>query len=164
MNKKQLIVAWVMGVFLLSGCGYTNINLVKIDEPIVKTKRFAVSFDNAWKELLKFISNSGGSIKTTDKDSGIISFEKFLNWQEVNKYTIIPHGVALVSPSQVADIDFILTKEENNIIELKISAKIIGTGKTWGSITQYVYDIELKSTGVLEKEYMEKIEKIFPPA
>lgn len=158
---KKLIYLLIFTI-AVSGCGYTNINIVKIDEPIIKSKKFVSSFEDTWGVLLKFITASGGAIKLTDKDSGIISFERFLNWQEVNKYAIIPRGVSLVSPSQVAKINFLLTRSENNIIELTISAKVSGSGKTWGAMTQYVYDIELKSTGVLEKEYIEQLQNILP--
>jgi len=158
---KKLNYLLILAI-LFSGCGYTNINIVKIDEPIIKSRKFVSSFDDTWEALLKFIATSGGVIKLTDKDSGIISFERFLSWQEVNKYAIIPRGVSLVSPSQVAKLNFLLIRLDKNVIELTISAKISGSGKTWGAMTQYVYDIELKSTGVLEKEYIEQLQNILP--
>lgn len=66
---KYLLVV----LMLVSGCA-TYAPPVK--KEIESTRTYQKSFDDTWASLISFISSNGMNIKTMDKASGLISFEK----------------------------------------------------------------------------------------
>ncbi|MFA5223625.1 MAG: hypothetical protein WC431_00440 [Candidatus Omnitrophota bacterium] len=158
--RKALLVFLCL---ILTGCmyTYTNVNTAKRYEPLVKREKFAVSFDKAWGELNKLIVISRGAIKIDNKESGLITFEKYLSGEELKNYAIIPRYVPIVSA--IAEVNFLVVKIESDVTEIIVSARILIMSKTNTSeLAAKLCQGELKSTGLLEKEYIEKIQSILP--
>lgn len=63
----------ILALLVLSGCA-TYAPPVK--KEIESTRTYQKSFDDTWASLITFISSNGMNIKTMDKASGLISFEK----------------------------------------------------------------------------------------
>ncbi len=77
MNKKQLIVAWVMGVLLLSGCAPAQQHLAHFREDVERTNKVAEKvFEYPYKDvflaIVQVLNDTDTAIYTKDFDKGII--------------------------------------------------------------------------------------------
>ena len=76
MNKRQLIVTWVIGI-LLSGCTPAQLHLAHFREDVERTNKvaervFDYSYKNVFLAIIQVLNDTGVVIYTKDFDNGII--------------------------------------------------------------------------------------------
>lgn len=78
--KYYLILTFVVG--LTSCASYQPAKEKKVENE----KTFAVPFEKAWTKTIAFVSSNGMNVKTIDKSSGLISFERAYDTDFNSKY------------------------------------------------------------------------------
>jgi hypothetical protein len=156
MKKKLSII--VLALFLLNGCAYV---IPQPDRTIVNNRTFEVSYDVVWNAMLRAFNASGELITVAQKDSGLITFQKKVPLEMLGKVSLAPKGVVALANHWVivfpiAQINVTAQKLDDKRTLVIINAKIVGDfGKPWTNFRAQ----ELASNGVLEKEYLDKIQK-----
>lgn len=134
----------------------------KLNKPFENTRVFNASFDTVWNSIMQII-NKGELITFSDKNNGYISFEKNILVDEVREIALAPRGVAWRSATTT--LSFIVNQVEKENTSVIINSKIIGHGSgglnaIFGTAATPAQLIEMGSRGVLEKEYLDKIESL----
>jgi hypothetical protein len=85
MNKKQLIVAWVMGILLLSGCAPAQQHLAHFREDVERSNKVAEKvFDYPYKDvflaIVQVLNDTVTVIYVKDFDKGIILAKNALGY------------------------------------------------------------------------------------
>ena len=141
----------------LSGC----VSIPKIQQPLEKSKNFPISFEEVWGVVNKSIVESGVNISAVQKQSGagFIILTKSLSPAMIKDVALAPTNIAWMSGSVV--IKIIVNEEDENSTQVIINIKITGFGRPRTLfLFSFLYPyttFEMGSTGVLEKEYFNKI-------
>lgn len=154
-KMRKLICVFVF-VLLLCGCAAV---IPKLDKPILNNRTFETSYDQVWDIMPQALTSYGENITVAQKDSGLITFQKKIPLNMLEKVVLAPKGVVALSNHWViifpiAQINVVARKIDDRHTLVTINAKIIGDfGKPWTNFRAQ----ELPSNGVLETEYLEKI-------
>jgi hypothetical protein len=163
--KTKIIV---ISCLLLLGCStYKVAKETKIDNE----KTFEMSYESIWPKIISYVSSNGMNVKTIDKASGLITFEKAYAPASL-KY--LDCG-SMVSPNSKTEsgldtdkisggtvsMNFFVEKisEKSTRVRINIFGKIIFAGVA--TLYGYIPGREERcySTGVFEKEVFEVIGK-----
>jgi len=155
------ITGLFVGLLLLSGC--TTTVTPKIDKKIENAREFKASFDRTWDATVAAVSSSGDVINSLEKDSGVISFshEKFTSdGNEASRLLLISEGKICwaVKFSANALVKRINDKSTSITIHTQATATC-GNRRVSHFFSQKNSSMELASSGVLEKELFDAIEK-----
>lgn len=176
MNKKQLIVAWVMGIFLLSGCASLLTYPTTVQQP-VKSRDFKRPFEEVWNCTLESLIKKGDNLSSTDKGSGLIIIKNYerkvseyaleklvinapsmVEWQSMRlEGTIMIRPLKEDSTRVVSNFNIIargIPYELRNESGEKASFKDIFKGKAIKVLlTTYPQEYILESNGNIEQDY-----------
>lgn len=152
---KKLIILF-LGLFLF-GCAAMS---PKLDKPFEKNRVFNATFEEVWSAVLQTL-RSDEIVNLTDKNNRIISFQKNITVDIVDKVALAPKGIAWRSAT--ASVSIIVRKENDFVTSVTVNSKILGFGSgglnaIFGTAATPAQQIEMGSRGIIEKEYLEKID------
>lgn len=134
-----------------SGCAAV---IPKIDKPIVKSQVFVASYEEVWKSLIPALTSSGEIVTIAQKDSGLFSFKKYLEVNEVEKLAVAPSRLTFLE-RPVLEVNVVAAKVDDTQTTVTINSEITGSFKkdftTWCAS-------KLSSNGTAEKNYLDKIQ------
>jgi len=165
-KHNKFLTFLVLGSLLLflNGCATV---VPKLEKPIVRSRVFECSFDNAWQAVIRSITASGEFVNVAEKESGLISFQKSIPIDKINEYALAPSN--MIWDNAIANISIILIKQDESTVKVTINTKIWGTGRNAGEVFWYgayarAQQIEMGSRGKIESEYLHKIANFIPGA
>ena len=151
--NRVIISATLILALLAFGC----IHPPTLDQPFKRDRVLNFSYDEVWDTTIKTLALSGDIIQHTDKESGVISFKKFVNPDSLKAIAFYDgSGVRNIITQASADMNFVLHRMSPNETRMIVNSEIQAQGLNefnmfsgWRSYT---------SNGVLEKNYLDKIE------
>ena len=147
-----LLLCWGLG-----GCAAV---IPLPDKPIINTRIFEASYVRVWDATLQSLTNSGEAITVAQKESCLVNFQRKIPLCMLRGVALAPKGVCALSNHWVivfpyAQINLIVKQSDDSHTLVTINAKIVGDfGKPWTTFRAQ----ELASNGVLEKEYLDRIQ------
>jgi len=143
--------AWLLAAlgFIAFGCATYQ---APIKKNIESTKKISLSFDDAWKHLVSYATKNGMNIKTIDKASGLIAFERAYDGSFTEQYMDCGSGdpihLHIYSP-----VTLNITANKTAEKETEVSVNLFGKVNV-GNVAEYA----CFSNGQFEKELFCDIE------
>ena len=160
-HKNYIWVIIIFFSFSIFGCA----TIPTLERPIEKSRTFKASFEELWQALIPALTSAGEFVTVAEKDSGFITFQKVILIDRLREYALMPSGWTCHNIGQVSQlvllINVVTTKPDEKHVTVTINSKFpeIRCGGFW----DISWPIRTFSTnGKLEKEYLNKIEALFP--
>ena len=149
---KKLISLSII-ILLVSGCAAI---VPKLYKPIMNSRTYEVSYDEAWEVIPKAFTSSGEVVAVSQKDSGLFSFKKYLEAEEFEKLALAPKKVYFLD-RPVLEVNVVTTKVDDKHVTVTINSHISGSFKkdftTWCAS-------KVNSNGITENNYLDKIQAL----
>lgn len=137
----------LLGLVLFSACAtYQPPAKPKIDN----SKTFSLSYDDTWKKIVSYATKNGMNIKTIDKSSGLIAFEKSYDDAASTMYLSCGNVQELSPLAQpvYSPITLNITVVKNSEVSTDVNVNLFGRISFPSALKEY----QCYSNGSFEKE------------
>ena len=155
----KTIIILIVAMILFS-CNENSKNKVYFPD---KSMAYNKSYDDVWNKLTKWCDSSVVSVKCIDQKTGLISFEFNLNSDMSDKYVdYLVNGKSAFFQHCIGKI-YIIVKQQTEKVIVNIDsyyeAEAPQDSIQSKFVTSYLKKVKCQSTGILEKEIFEYINK-----
>ncbi len=130
-----------------------------LDVPVVKERTFNVGFNQLWSGLILAITKEGGSIKTVDKESGLIVFSKNISSSEAKIFGVYSKGSRVMRRKVrggVMEVNVIVQRMDEHHTKIHLLPRIRVTVESIGS-SESTY---VPSSGEFERRFFYMIDRM----
>ena len=154
---KKLILLLAVIIALTACARYTPPKQYRV----IKERVYQATFDEVWSKIVKWFAVNNTPIKNIEKESGLIATDYGLAVSKYSSYADCGDAgplTKIIKPT--ANFNVLVEKIEEYKTKVLITFVVKATVEYYISSNNYSYtDVECNSTGVLEKQILDYIEK-----
>ncbi len=146
----------ILSVAFLASC---SSSIPVLESPVLKERTFPYSFSRVWKRLIPAIVKMGGSIRTLDKESGIVVFVKTLSSSEAKCFGVYARGSRVLRKKVKGgsmEVNLIVEPVGRSRVRIRVLSRMSVVISSIGGSTRVL----VPSSGEFEKRFFYIVDRI----
>jgi len=152
---KKTIAVSLLAALCAAGSGCAAGSIEERPE-IDRARVFNADFDSVWKQLLLAVTTGDEELSLVDKNTGVISFQRFIPIKKLDTYAFNDSGMLMSNAS--ANVVVHVRAQSPTRTYVLMNTKITASGKSVLDVfLSRERQIQCDSKGWLEREYFDRL-------